>query len=130
MRNLDWYNTLISPSLSPPSYIFALVWAILYVLIFISLIIYISKKAPNKGLGYFYFSIQMFLNFLWTPVFFGFKNILLALVIVVFMNIFLYMTIKKFMSVSKIASILLLPYFLWILFACYLNLGYLILNNK
>lgn len=127
--NLDWYNNLISPPLSLPSFIFAPVWTVLYVLIFISLIIYISKKAPDKGLGYFYFSIQMLLNFLWTSVFFGFKNIFLALVIIVFMNIFLYMTIRKFMLVSKTASILLLPYFLWILFACYLNLGYLLLNN-
>lgn len=129
MMNLDWYNNLISPPLSPPSFIFAPVWTVLYVLIFISLIIYISKKAPDKGLGYFYFSIQMLLNFLWTSVFFGFKNIFLALVVIVFMNIFLYMTIRKFMLVSKTASILLLPYFLWILFACYLNLGYLLLNS-
>lgn len=129
MMNLDWYNNLIAPPFNPPSFIFAPVWTVLYVLIFISLIIYISKKAPDKGLGYFYFSIQMLLNFLWTSVFFGFKNIFLALVVIVFMNIFLYMTIRKFMLVSKTASILLLPYFLWILFACYLNLGYLLLNN-
>lgn len=64
MMNLDWYNNLISPPLSPPSFIFAPVWSILYVLIFISLIIYISKKAPDKGLGYFYFSSYLNLGYL------------------------------------------------------------------
>ncbi len=124
-----WFNTLIKPPFAPMDYVFAPVWGVLYVLIFASFIIYFLKKSENKNLGYVYFFIQLGFNFLWTPSFFYLKNILLAFVVVIFLDIFVFLTVKKFYSVSKISAILLIPYFLWILFATYLNFGYLILNK-
>ena len=129
MINEIWYNSLIKPPFAPSDYIFAPVWTILYFTILISFILYFFKKQEHKNLGYTYFFIQLILNFLWTPSFFYLKNIVLAFVVIIFLDIFVFLTIKKFYLVSKVAGLILLPYFLWILFATYLNLGYLILNK-
>ncbi len=129
MINEIWYNSLIKPPFAPNDAIFAPVWTILYIAIIISFIIYFLKKQQNKNLGYVYFLIQLILNFLWVPSFFYLKNIVLAFVVIVFLDIFTFLTLKKFYSVSKIAGLILLPYFLWVIFATYLNLGYLILNK-
>ena len=128
MYNSLWYNSLTKPFLSPPNWIFAPVWFILYFTILISLILYIIKPAENKGLGYFSFAMQLILNFLWSPVFFAAQNIAFALVIVVLLDIFILLTILKFYSVSRVSGLILIPYFLWSLFATYLNLAYLLLN--
>ena len=128
MFNSIWYENLTRPFLSPPRWVFAPVWGFLYLTIFISFILYFLKKDKNKRKGYIYFSIQIILNFLWTPAFFGAKNILLALIIIILLDIFLILTIKNFYPVSKIASILLIPYLIWTLFATYLNFSYFILN--
>lgn len=128
MYNSSWYNSLIKPFLSPPNWVFAPVWFILYFTILISIILYIIKPAENKGLGYLYFIIQLILNFLWSPVFFAMQNIALALVVVVLLDIFILLTILKFYSVSKASGLILIPYFLWSLFATYLNFAYFLLN--
>ena len=129
MFNSSWYNSLISPVLAPPSWVFAPVWFILYVFMFVSLAFYIISNDTNKKLGYIYFLIQFILNLVWSPVFFGLKSILGGLMIVIVLDIFTYLTIKSFCKASKWACIFLFPYFLWILFATYLNFSYLMLNN-
>ncbi len=129
MFNLKWYNSLAKPFLNPPAYIFRFTWSILYVLIFISLLIYIFKNSElNKFKGYVYFSIQMILNGIWSSIFFYFHNISFALICIILMDIFLILTIKEFYKVSKIASYILVPYLIWILFATYLNFGFMFLN--
>ena len=128
MFNSNWYNSLIKPPMSPPNSIFAPVWGVLYVLMLISLIIYIKEQKTNKLSGYIYFSIQLFLNIIWSPIFFGAKSILGGLVVIILLDIFVILTLKKFYNVSKLSAILLIPYLIWILFATYLNIGYLILN--
>ena len=128
MFDLSWYNSLVSPVLSPPAFVFAPVWIILYVLIFISLLIFVFKNNENKKLGYIYFVIQLILNLSWTGVFFGLKSILGGLIIIVVLDIFVALTMVEFLKVSKLATSLLVPYLLWILFATYLNSAYLILN--
>jgi len=123
-----WYNSLIKPPFAPPSWVFTPAWIFLYVTIFVSLILYVLAPAQDKKAGYIYFSIQLILNFLWAPVFFGLKNILAALFVIILLDIFTIFTIQKFYSVSKIAGGILLPYLFWLIFATYLNFGYLILN--
>ena len=128
MFNSTWYNSLISPPLSLPNSIFAPVWMVLYFLIFISLMLYLLKDKENRKIGYIYFATQLILNLSWAPVFFGLKNILGGLIIILLLDVFVFLTIIKFYKVSKSAGLLLFPYFAWILFATYLNIGYLILN--
>ena len=128
MLDYIWYFSLTKPYLTPPAWIFAPMWSFLYLTIAFSFVLYFLKKDENKGLGYLYFLVQMILNLIWTPVFFGTKNILLALIVIILMDVFIILTIKKFYEVRKFAGLILIPYLIWTLFATYLNFGYFILN--
>lgn len=129
MENMDWFDSLNKPFLNPPDWIFTPVWIVLYIMMFFSLFLFLkSRKNESKKIPLIFFLIQLGLNFAWTPVFFGLKNILFGYIIIVLMYIFLILTIITFFRHSKIASLLLLPYLLWISFAAYLNLGFLVLN--
>lgn len=127
--NYTWYQTLTQPPLAPPAWLFPPVWTLLYISMVVSLFLYARKAAlQNKTWGYVLFFTQLLVNFAWTPAFFGIKNIALALVIVILLDILVLFTIIEFSKTSKTAGQILIPYFIWILFATYLNLGLLILN--
>jgi len=127
--NLNWYNTLNKPALTPPAEIFPPVWAVLYILIFISLILFLTTPSlKNKLLGIFLFTTQMILNLIWSPIFFYFQDIKLAFVIIILMMVFLLFTIISFYKISRMSAYLLVPYFVWICFAAYLNYGFMNLN--
>ena len=123
-----WYYNLTKPPLAPPDWIFPPVWSILYFSMLVALLLYLFKPSQNKKSGYIYFIAQLILNFLWTPTFFYLQNIVLALIVIILLDIFVILTIKSFYKVSKISGLILMPYLLWILFATYLNIGYLVLN--
>lgn len=129
MFNFAWYNSLAKPALSAPKFLFAPVWSILYLTILISFVLYFNEKSEDKVFGYLYFLLQMIFNSIWTPVFFGLKNIALALFVIILLDVFVFFNIKEFYKVSKISAIILIPYFVWILYATYLNIGYFILNK-
>lgn len=125
-----WYASLNKPFFSPPNWIFGPVWTILYLLMGISFYLIWKKgwgKKSVKSAGMFFLA-QLILNLLWSPIFFGLKSPLLGLIIIVAMWILIVMTIKKFYPLSKLASYLLIPYFLWVSFATVLNAAILILN--
>ena len=129
MFNSVWYNNLIKPLFSPPKFLFAPIWTILYIKILISFILFFKEKNEDKIFGYLYFSLQFFLNLIWSPIFFGLKNIGFALLIIVLLDIFVFLNIKEFYRISKISGLILIPYFIWILYATYLNFGYFVLNK-
>ena len=129
MFNSVWYNNLTKPLFTPPKFLFAPVWAILYITILISFILFFKEKNEDKIFGYLYFSLQFFLNLIWSPIFFGLKNIGFALLIIVLLDIFVFLNIKEFYRISKISGLILIPYFIWILYATYLNFGYFVLNK-
>jgi len=130
MYNSVWFNSLAKPALNPPAKIFSPVWAVLYAMIFLSLFIFIrTSSVSSKTKGYIYFALQLLLNVIWSPVFFLMKNIGLALIIIILLDLFVLMTIRNFYRISKTAAMLLVPYFLWIIFATYLNVSYFILNR-
>ena len=127
MYNSIWFNNLNKPFLNPPSWVFTPVWMVLYITIILSLLIYIfTPSIQNKIKGYIFFTIQMILNLLWSPVFFYWKNIDFALLIIILMIIFVILTILQFHKVSKLSAFILVPYLLWIIFACYLNTAFVI----
>ncbi len=129
MFNTFWYSTLLKPPFTPSAELFAPVWIILYVTILISLFIYIfSKTRRDKIKGYICFLIQLILNVVWPYVFFTIENCGLALVIILLLDISVFLTVKEFYKISKYASAILIPYFIWIIFATYLNAGICILN--
>ena len=129
MQNIEWYNNLNKPFLNPPDWVFAPAWTILYILITISFILFIRDgMSKQKVLPLLFFLVQIILNFLWTPAFFIFSQIKIALIILIFIWIILLLTIITFYKHSKTAAILLIPYFIWTSFAFYLNLELLRLN--
>ena len=123
-----WYYNLTKPPLAPPDWIFPPVWSILYFSMLVALLLYLFKPAQNKKSGYIDFIAQLILNLLSTPAFFYLKNMFLALIVIILLDIFVILTIKSFYKVSKISGLILIPYLIWILFATYLNIGYLVLN--
>ena len=129
MQNTEWFNSLNKPLLNPPSEIFTPVWIFLYITIGLSLLLFL-KDGFNKTkiIPIFFFSIQLLLNFIWSPIFFGMQNIRLAMIVIALMWLFILITIIAFKQHNKTSAMLLIPYFLWVSFACYLNFSFLRLN--
>ena len=129
MIDYSWYTTLIQPPLKPPAWLFAPVWTILYITMGISLFLFAKKQTnKSKSWGYVLFFTQLLVNLSWSPAFFGMKNIGLALAILILLDILVIFNIIEFFKISKSSARCLIPYFIWILFATYLNIGFLILN--
>jgi len=129
MLNLTWYNALNQPPFTPPAWIFAPAWTFLYVTIFIAFVIFAVKKtSKSKVWGYVLFFTQIFLNFAWTPIFFHLHKMVMALAIIVLMIITAFWNIIEFSKISNRAVNFLIPYILWLIFAVYLNFGFVILN--
>ncbi len=125
-----WYNTLIKPPFTPPASYFPIAWGILYTLMAISFFIVLAKPhSKDKYVGVYLFLIQLIFNFTWSYVFFEMKSISLALIDVIILLILVCFTIYYFWKVSKTAAILMIPYLLQVIFATYLNTGFLILNR-
>jgi len=119
----DWYVTLNKPSFNPPNAIFAPVWTILYVMMGVSAGLVWSKGFHHIWVktALYHFGFQLLFNALWSIVFFGFKNPLWGLGIIIILLILLVLTIKWFKVVNKTAAYLLIPYLLWVCFATVLN---------
>ncbi|MBW2966057.1 tryptophan-rich sensory protein [Candidatus Woesearchaeota archaeon] len=123
-----WYVELIKPSFNPPSWVFGPVWTLLYLLMGIALYLIWVDKAKNKEKAYWTFGIQLGLNALWSILFFGLRNPLLAFIEIIVLWIAILMTIIYFYRINKKTIYLLLPYILWVSFAAVLNFSLMILN--
>ena len=117
-------DSLVKPLLFPPKILFPIVWTILYFLMSISL--YLSSKY-NKNL-YKVYGIQLILNSLWSPLFFMFKTYLFSTIELLILIIFVAIMIKEMKLENKLSAYLQIPYFIWLLFALYLNVSIYILN--
>lgn len=128
-NNVELYNTLILPPFSPPAFLFPIVWTILYILMGISSYLIFTSDHPMKNTALVLYGIQLFLNFIWTPIFFGLQMYGLAFLILVLLFLVVLLMTKKFYTISPIAAFLLIPYILWLVIAGYLNLTILLLNS-
>lgn len=127
-----WYPTLIKPSFNPPNWIFAPVWSMLYVMMGVAagLVwnrIESEKEVVKKALVVF--AIQLALNALWSFLFFGLKNPMLAGLEIIILWLMIYETYLQFAKINKIAGYLLLPYLAWVSFATVLNASIWWLNR-
>ena len=124
------YRELIRPPLSPPGWVFPVVWTVLFLLMgWASFRISESdapKEAKRRVLGIY--GLQLLVNFLWSPVFFWLELRLTAFVILLALWLLICLTIHRFSAIDEKAGDLLLPYLIWVTFAGYLNLGIYILN--
>ena len=129
--DMDVYKRIEQPPLAPPSWVFPVVWSILFFLMGISLyIVWISRARPiEKRNAYIFFALQLFMNFIWSPIFFSLQQYLLAFVVLVILWLFILAMLVSFYRISPIAGILQIPYLIWVTFAGYLNLGIYILNR-
>lgn len=124
------YRTLEQPPLSPPGWVFPVVWTVLYLLMgYASYRVYTAGMSPaltKKALRFY--AAQLVLNFLWPIVFFGFEWYLGAFVLLVALWVLILLTLRLFTAIDETAGDLLIPYLLWVTFAGYLNLGVYLLN--
>lgn len=118
-----WYQEIARPPVSPPGWVFGVVWSVLYFLMGCSLFLFCIAEgdAEEKRLGFIFFGIQLLLNAAFMPVCFGHRWFLGGFIICVLLAIFVVLTMFAFYKVSKIAAFLLLPYLLWGLFAIFLS---------
>lgn len=126
----DFYSTLSKPPLSPPGWVFAAVWSVLYALMGISAYLISESDAEEfkKKKALAIYSLQLALNFLWSIFFFRLKQPALALVILLILIAALVLMILVFRKLSTTAALINIPYLGWTLFALYLNIAFLILN--
>ena len=127
---MDSYQTLNQPPLSPPGWIFPIVWTVLYLLMGWASYRVLTSDAPKeeRKKAMTFYGIQLFLNFLWPAVFFGLQWYWAAFVLLLALWIMLYLTMHLFDFIDDTAGNLLIPYLLWVTFAGYLNLGVALLN--
>lgn len=120
--NSGWYNT-VKPSITPPSYVFPIVWTILFFLIGLSLFFsWINAKNDNvKKRIFIVFGINFALNIFWSLFYFGMHNPILAFIDIILLIMSIVFMIRASYRVSKIAGWLLVPYLLWVCFASILN---------
>lgn len=118
-----WYTTLEKPFFTPPNYLFAPVWTILYVLMGISAGIVWSRGLHHIWVktALYHFVFQLLFNALWSVVFFSLQQVFWGLLTIITLIILILLTIKWFKVVNKTAAYLLIPYAVWVLYAMALN---------
>ncbi len=123
-----WYPTLIKAPWTPPNWTFPVVWTILYFMMGVSLWLVLMAPSHDKIRALNIFGIQLFLNFIWSWLFFYMENPFLGLVDIMLLWIVIVATIKVFSTHSRLAAYLLVPYLIWVTYAFTLNLFIWIYN--
>ncbi|AWG21183.1 sensory protein TspO [Flavobacterium faecale] len=119
-----WYPTLIKPVFNPPNWIFAPVWSMLYIMMGVAAGLVWDRMEYEQTIvkkALISFAIQLGLNALWSYLFFGLQNPLLAALEIIILWLFIYETYIQFIKINKIAGYLFLPYLAWVSFAMVLN---------
>jgi len=126
-----WYADLSRPSFTPPDWSFGVVWPILYVMMGVSAFLIWNRGLGNRQvkIAIGIFLVQLVLNGIWTPVFFGLHMLGLALVEIILLWAAILATIFAFWKISKPAALVLLPYIIWVSFAVVLNGAIWVLNR-
>ena len=122
------YNDLIQPAFAPPSFLFPIVWTILYVLMGVSYGILENKGLVDAEINSIYY-LQLTVNALWSFIFFVFKWRLFAFIWILILDALVIDMIIKFYKKDKTAGLLQMSYLLWISFATVLNLAVYLLNR-
>lgn len=129
MSGIKEFDMLNKPFLAPPGFIFPIVWTILYVLMGIGSYLVYQENDINSSCCLKIYIINLFVNFLWSPIFFGLNLRLFGLIWIILLDLIVIYMIICFYKVNKKAAYLQIPYLIWCLFATYLNLAYYLLNR-
>ncbi len=122
------YEGLEKPALSPPGWIFPLVWTVIYALMGFSCYLTLMSPSPKGKLWKGLYIATLALNFVWPFLFFTFRAFLFSFLWILAMWAVGFVLTREFFVRSKWAGILFLPYMVWITFAAYLNYGVAMLN--
>jgi benzodiazapine receptor len=127
----NWYAVLRKPPFNPPDWIFGPVWTTLYIMMGIAAFLVWRNGLENKivRIALACYIVQLALNAIWTPLFFGLHSPLLGLIDIVLLFNAITVTIYAFFQISRPAAILLIPYLAWVFFATVLNASIYILNR-
>ena len=128
MRNMNIYESINTPSVSPPGAAFPIVWAILYTLMGISSAIVYKSDSVYKWPALGIYILNLFVNFLWSIIFFNLRAYLFSFIWLLLLLFIIAVMIYRFFKASPVAAYLQLPYFLWVCFAGYLNFMIFIMN--
>lgn len=122
-----WYEGLEKPPFTPPNIAFPVAWSILYIGIAVAGSLIARRGEESKRAMRFYY-LQLALNALWTPLFFGMQSPAAALIEILILLVAIWCTVRSFWGISRLSAYLMLPYLGWVTFATYLTAGILILN--
>ena len=124
------YSVIVKPPLSPPGILFPIVWTILYALMGVSAFIIFKAKKPQmyKSAALKVYALQLFVNFLWSIIYFRFELLLLAAADIILLDVLVFVMIVRFFKIRPSAAFINIPYIIWLLFATYLNIATVILN--
>ncbi len=130
MHSMDIYKTIVQPPLAPPGFLFPIVWTILYILMGVSSTMVYQSDATReiKTQALFIYVVQLIINFFWSIVFFNKRLFLASFLILVILWLLIIAMIYKFWKIDKTATLLQIPYLLWVTFAGYLNFAIYLLN--
>jgi len=125
-----WYPTIEKPWFTPPGWLFGPVWTVLYILMGVAAYLVWRKgwARSTVRVGLRWFLIQLVLNALWSPAFFGLRSPVAGLIIIVPLVLAILRTLLVFRRVSAVAAWLLSPYLAWTTFATVLNISIVVLN--
>lgn len=125
------FSMMNKPALSPPGWLFPVVWTILYVLMGIaSYIIYQhGKEREDVKSALSFYLVQLAFNFFWTIIFFNYESYLFAFIWLIVLWGLILITLLKFNKISRAAAYLMIPYLIWVTFAGYLNLAIYMRNS-
>lgn len=130
--NMNVYEEVATPPLSPPSILFPIVWTALYVLMGVSAaMILTTKTSPlqERKQALYVYGLSLFFNFFWSIIFFNMRAFLFAFIWLVALLTLIILTVIKYFRINKTAAYLQIPYAVWVTFAGYLNFGIWILNR-
>ena len=126
-KAMDSFEMLNQPPLSPPTWLFPVVWTILYILMGFASYLVATSGHKNDTAPTLY-GIQLCFNFLWTLIFFNMEWYLFAFLWLIGLWILILLTTIAFYRISKPAAYMMIPYLIWVTFAGYLNYGIYLLN--
>lgn len=129
-ESMETFELLEKPVLSPPGWIFPVVWTILYLLMGIASYIVVrnGESGRERTSAIIVYAIQLAFNFMWPIFFFNFEMYLLSFIWLILLWILIWVTIILFYRIDRRAGYLLVPYLLWVTFAGYINLFIYLLN--
>lgn len=126
----DFFNTYKEPPLLPPPWVFPVAWSVLYALMGLSAYWIYKADAPQseKKTAFILYAVQLALNFSWSIIFFRFEALWLAFAVLLALTAAVALMMLSFYKIRPAAAYINIPYFIWLLFAGYLNLATAVIN--